>query len=570
MAATGKRASYRAALRVRDLRLVLSALLVDQIGGWAYSAALAIYVWDRTHSTGIVAVSALTRLLPVLLFSPYSGVLADRFERFRFMVGLDLLNVLWIGAAGLAIQMRAPLAVVLVLATLSALTDTPYRSAVSAVLPAVAGEDQLATANTLNGTIENLTILVGPPAGAILVSTVSAASAFYLNAASYAFAAYLVARCRTRSPGVDVTEGGHAGVLAQMGTGFRAITSSQMVLLLTVFCALDSFYCGLTKVFYVSMSVHVGTGAGGYGYLLSAFGVGGILAAFVTNRLASSSRLAPVIVSGMIGLYLPLAVQPALHSGAATAAFQVLGGAGMLVVDVVAITALQRAVPNDQLARVFGVFWALIIGAIALGSALAPLFLRWFGYPNALLVIAVAVMAVSVLSYPMLSRGDSRARQALEALLPRIRLLEGLGLFAAASRPVLERLAAAASEVEMAPGVAVVTEGEPADALYVLAEGQVRVTARGDNVREREIRQMTSPCYFGEIGVLEQIPRTATVTTVTSCRLLKLDGDEFRSAISESPASPTLVDGVRARLAVTHPQRRSMVPGPEPALGSPA
>lgn len=559
------RASYRAALRVRDLRLVLSALLIDQLGGWAYSAALTIYVWDRTHSTGLVAVSALTRMVPVLLFSPYAGVLADRLERLRLMVTMDLMNFVWVAAAAVAIQVHSPLAVVLVLATASALTDTPYRSAVSAVLPAVAGEDQLASANALNGTIANLTILAGPAIGALLISAGSPAAAFWLDAVTYLVAAFLVARCRTRSPGTDVTEGGRAGALAQMRSGLDAIVSSPTVLLLTALCALDSFYGGLTKVFFVSISLHVGTGPAGYGYLISAFGVGGLLAALVSNRLASFTRLAPVIVGGLAVLYLPLLVQPAISSPVLTAALQALAGGGMLVVDVVAVTALQRAVPQDHLARVFGVFWALIVGTISLGTVLAPLSLQWLGYAGGLTLFGAGVIGVAVACYPALYRADSRARQALTALLPKVTLLEGLQLFAAASRPVLERLARAATEVDLPAGTPVVTEGETADALYVLAEGDVRVSARGEAGLDREIRRMTAPCYFGEIGVLEHIARTATVTTVAPCRLLKIDGEEFLAAMSESPASPSLVEGVRARLAVTHPSRPVTVNAPPTA-----
>lgn len=547
------RSTYRAATRVHDLRMLLSSLLVNQIGGWAYSAALTIYVWDRSHSTGTVAAAALVRTVPVLLLSPYAGVLGDRFERVRLMVSLDLLNFVWIAAAGVAALTSAPVAWVLALATVSALTDTPYRSVVSAALPLAAGEKHLASANSLNGTIDNLTILVGPAVGAGLLALTSASNVFFLNAVTFLASAAFLSRMRQKQPAAGSTPGGRSGPLAVLAPGFRAVTGSPAVLLLTLFCALDSFYCGLTKVLYVSMSVDVGSGPNGYGYLLSAFGIGGVLAAGVTNRLASASRLAEVIVAGMAALYLPLFVQAWVSSPAVTAALQVIAGVGMLIVDVVAVTALQRAVPNDQLSRVFGVFWAIIIGAIALGSFLAPFALDAFGLDGTLILFGLGVVAVSVAGYPALHLADRAAARALSMLRPRLTILESMQIFAAASQPVIERLAAGADDVRYAAGAPIVVEGEPADALYVLTEGEVVVHTGSKGAADHEIRRMTAPCYFGEIGVLEHIPRTASVSAAGECTVLRIDGADFLTAVSESPASPSLVEGVRARLAVTHP-----------------
>jgi MFS family permease len=563
-----RRGSYRAALRRHDLRLALSALLVSQIGSWAYATALTVYIWDRTHSTGWVAAVALSSLLPALVFSPYGGVLADRFERRDFMIILDGLNTIWLVLLAVATLARGPLLLLILLSVMSSLTNTPYRSATAAALPTFAGEEQLAAANALNGSIDNLTILAGPALGALLLLLGPAWVVFLLDAATFAASALMLSRCTTRSGGARSAATERTGTLAQMALGFRVIGGSSTVLLLVGFCALDSFYAGLMKVLFVSISVHVGSGATGYGYLLTAFGVGGLLAAFVSNRLASADRLAPVVVGGMAALYLPLAAEAAVGAPAPAAILQVLAGAGMMVVDVVAITALQRSTQDEQLARVFGVFWAIIIGAISLGSLVSPFALHALGLHGALLLFGVGVTAVSVLAYPVLRASDRRSIARLTLLRPRIDVLQALGLFAAASRPVLERLAGAAQEITVAPGTAVIREGELADALYVILDGEVAVTARGESGIDRFIRRMGANTYFGEIGLLEDVPRTATVTAVGDCRLLRIEGDDFVSAISESPASPTLVDGVRTRLAVTHPHRPAPVAEKaQPAVG---
>ena len=77
---------YRDALRQRDFRLMVVAYVVDALGGWAYSVVLAVYVWDRTHSTQWLAAMASAGWLTSLLVGGYAGVLADRYERTRLMI----------------------------------------------------------------------------------------------------------------------------------------------------------------------------------------------------------------------------------------------------------------------------------------------------------------------------------------------------------------------------------------------------------------------------------------------------------------------------------------------------
>jgi CRP-like cAMP-binding protein len=122
---------------------------------------------------------------------------------------------------------------------------------------------------------------------------------------------------------------------------------------------------------------------------------------------------------------------------------------------------------------------------------------------------------------------------------------------------VLERLAAACTDVAFAAGTTIVREGEAADALYVLLEGSAEVTAHGEaGARgERMLRTMTAGAYFGEIGLLERIPRTATVTATQDCRCYRIDGEAFLQALTATPPAPALIEGARSRLALTHPSR---------------
>src|SRR5262249_51882566 len=156
-------------------------------------------------------------------------------------------------------------------------------------------------------------------------------------------------------------------------------------------------------------------------------------------------------------------------------ALEIVRGGGTLVVDVLAITALQRAVSDEVIARVFGVFFALVLGAISLGTIVTPPIVNGPGLHTALYVMSFVPLAIGLLGYPSLVRIDRAAAARFDELVPRIALLEQLGIFASASRPVLERLAAACVPIRVAAGKAIVTEGEEADALYVIVSGNVDV-----------------------------------------------------------------------------------------------
>jgi MFS family permease len=555
---------YRSALAARDLRLLFGGLVVSATGSWAYNVALLAFVYERTHSLGWIGASGLVRFVPALLFSTYGGVIAERTERVRLMIGADLLCALWQGGLAIVAATGAPVVLALVLVALTASTNVVYNPAVAATIPSVVGEDDLVAANALNGTIDNLVVIVGPAVGAALLLIGSPATAFAVNAGSFVLSAALVSRMRARSRPVDVTEEGTAGPLAQMAVGVRAILGLRAARTLVAFCALVSFVYGTDTVLLVAVSEHrLGTGPEGFGYLLAGLGIGGVAMAAFVNRLAASQRLAPIIITGVAGYCLPTALLALTHSPGLAFASEIVRGGSTLVVDVLAITSLQRAVAPEQLARVFGVFFAFVLGAISLGALIAPVLVDAVGLRDGLFVFALAPFVIGVAGYPSLLSIDREAAGRTRALAPRVAVLEGLGIFAAASRSVLERLAAAASEADFEPGVAIVREGDRAEFLYVLVEGELEVTASGEGGGpERVLRRMTAPSYFGEIGVLERIPRTATVTALTACQCLAIDGETLLDALTAAPPSATLMENARSRLAVTHPSREPTFAGP--------
>jgi len=551
------RTGYRLLLQNRDYRLLVGGLAISQIGSWAYNVALVVFVYDVTHSAGWVAAASVSRFLAALVASPFGGVLADRVERVRLMVRLDLVCLALQGLLAVVAALHWPVAAALALVIVTSIVGRGYDPAARAAAPAVVGEEHLALANSLQSAVENLSLVMGSAIGAGLLLLGPPPMVFAVNAASFGVSALLVARMRTRSRPGDASEGGTAGTLRQMAAGIRAFVGSPTVILLAGFSILASFVYGTDTVLFVLVSKQLlGTGSTGYGYLLGALGAGGIVMAAFMNRVAAGRRLGALITIGMAVYCLPTAFLPLVHVPALAALLEAVRGAGTIVVDVLAITAMQRMVSPKVVARVFGVFFALVLGAISLGALVTPLLLGLLGLDGTLLAMGLAIPALSVLAYPWIRALDLRARGQLAEIQPRLALLLGFEIFAGAPRGALEGLCRAAVEETVAAGSAIVVEGEEADDFYVLMAGEAEVGARGEADVERHLGVLSAPDYFGEIGLLERRPRTATVRATTPCTLLRIRGEDFLTALTSATLSPGALGLAQTRLARSHPSAR--------------
>lgn len=553
-------------LRRRDFRHLIAAMAVSNVGSWLYSTVLIVYVYQRTHAPIWVGLVTVGRMLPSVAFGPYAGVLAERFERIRLMVILDVLSAALMAALTGVVAAGGPVGVAVVLAAVASLPLRVYDPAVAAVTPELVGADDLAAANTVVEVVAQGAILIGPGVGAVLLVLGSPATAFALNAASFVWSAVTVSRIRARSTPVDVSEGGSAGVLRQVLVGVRTLAGAPAAAVLAGYSIGASFVYGTDTVLFVALARHrLGLGSGGFGALMAATGIGSILGALLVPRLSSRRRLGPFIVAGMAAYTLPTLVYLLRPDPAIGLAVQVVRGGGTMVLDVLAVTALQRSVPKETLARVFGAFFTFVMIAISVGALLAPLGLRAVGLDGTLVLAGAGLPALGLLGWPALAHMDRANLASLEAIEGRVRLLRAAALLESAPQAVLERLAGDATELAVEAGTAVVVEGEEADAFYLIDRGELAVSWHGEGAAERDLPPLGPGDYFGEIGLLEGVPRTATVRAVTDCRLLRVDGGSFLSALEGGLASPTLLEGAARRLALT-PARRPPT-APLPAAG---
>lgn len=547
-----------AALKHRDFRLLITSFAISFAGSWAYNVALAVWVFEQTGSAAWVGAATVGRFVPSLLFGAYGGVLAERFERVRLMATLDVMSTVLMTALALVAALEGPVLLAIVLAGMTSVTGIVYEPAAAAITPETVPETELAAANALRNMVDNIAIVAGPLLGALILLVGPPPVAFLANAATFALSAVVVTRMSVRSKPVDVTEGGTSGPLRQMLVGVRAIASSATAAILVTYSVIASFVYGVDTVqFLVLADERLGTGADGYGYLLAGLGVGGIAAASLVNRIAGWPRVGTVILAGMALYCLPTLLFLVIDDPLAAFAIQGLRGAGTLVVDVLAITALQRSLPSELLARVFGAYFTFVLLAISLGALLTPQVIEGLGLDASLWLAGAVLPAICALGWPWLRRMDEANVAHLAILEPRVLALEKLGILADATRPILERLADRATEVDVPAGSVVIREGDEADAFYVLLQGEMGVHTGSEAAVDQELPTMETGAYFGEIGLLERIPRTATVTSTLPSHLLRIAGDDFLDALTSAPASTSLLEGSRSRLARTHPNRPS-------------
>jgi predicted MFS family arabinose efflux permease len=543
---------YRGALRHRDFRVLMARYVTSGIGSWAYVVALVAFVYEQTGSATWVAAVSIARLAPMFFFSIYAGVLAERFERTRLMLVSDLSALVCMLGLVAVVLLEAPIWVAIAFSAITAVATIMEEPAVAALVPQIVGEDDLAAANGLFGIIANLNVIAGPAVGAVLLALTSAAGTFAVNAGTFAVAAALVAILGVRSTPTDVTGGGETGLLGQLTVGVRAIGEHRVAVILVAFGTLASFLWGVDTVLFPVLGDALGLGPNGFGYLLTGLGIGGVVAGTLVSRLSKQPRLAATIAASMVIFSIPTALLVVVDDPVVAFGLQVVRGGAVLVVEVLAITALQRTLPPDLISRVFGAVVALDVAAMVAGAAIAPILLANLGLDGTMSVLGIGIPVLVAATMPWWRRTDHEAVARLAELAPRVRMLEAMGIFTQASPAVLERLAAAATDVDLPAGTVIIHEGDPADALYVLAAGQVAVTS-GQGGSSRALATLAAPGFFGEIGLLQRIPRTATVTALSDVTLQRIDGASFLDALTTTPASPAFVESARLRLAGTIP-----------------
>jgi MFS family permease len=259
---------------------------------------------------------------------------------------------------------------------------------------------------------------------------------------------------------------------------------------------------------------------GAVGYLTAALGVGGLIGAFGAVTL-EGKRLAVPLGIALVFWGLPIAlVAPRPYLPAALLLLAVVGAANS-VEDVAGFTLLQRIVPDEVLSRVLGVVWGLAMAAVALGSIMAPLVVDALGPRAAFAVVGAILPVLTILVWRKLVAIDRKVTAPADELA----LVDGVPLFAPLSVVAKEHVAGRLTRIDVGAGDVIVRAGEAGDRFYVVADGELEIV---NGVHGRAGRGD----FFGEIALLRDVPRTATVRATAPTQLYALDRDDFLAAVT--------------------------------------
>ena len=533
-------ATARAVLRLPSLRRLIPAFLAFSITEWASWIALVVYAYARGGAAEAGVVAGLV-FIPSIVVAPAASTFGDRRPRAQVLVGAYAIVSLSMAGTAIALAVAPPVVAYLA-ATVAATSITLVRPAHAALMPEVAPTpDTLAVANAASGTVEGLGALIGPLLAGVLVGVAGPAAVYAAIAVLTlgSVVAVLPLGRRAASSQDIPTRPRATGLVAELGAGLLTVVRDRR--LLAVFAVLSGAIAllGAFNVLITIIAIDLlGGGESTIGYVAAIAGLGSVFGAALTGALMGRERLATVYVAAGALFAASVAIIGFGPETLVVLACVVLAGLGWAFVYVEALTLAQRLAGDDVMSRVFGVMESTMMASQALGALLVPVLIAAFGSMGAIVACGVLYGIVVAAAAPTLISADrlvpSRIRQ--------LHALRGVPMFGPLAAPVLERLATSSTTVDVAAGQAVVTAGEVGDRFYVILDGTLEVeTSVGAH------HPLGPGESFGEIALVRDIARTATVIAVTPTELLALDRGAFLEALTGQPRSRAMAEAETTR-----------------------
>lgn len=515
---------HQARTRVRLLHLSWGT---SAVATWTFQLALAVLAFQEAGVGGVGA-AGVASTLPAGLVSPLAGMLVDRLRRWDVVVGtLALRAVLTAGVLATAAA-DLPFALLLVLAAAENVVRTGHKPAHAALLlDAARSPDELARVNAVWAGLDNATFMLASLlVGAVLawqgagVAVGLAAGVFLLALlptlllARDAVPAY---RAAARGPGDAAGSGVRRGV-----AGVLAVLRDAEVRLVILLMAVGFTAVGMINVFVVVLAVDVfDLGEDGVGWLNAAWGVGGAAAAGVALRLLAGGRLPHGLAVGLLLLGVPVAVVGGWSDVGVGVAMIVLVGLGFGLVEAAGQSLLQRVSSDEVLGRTFALLGSAYLLCGGLGAVLVPLLLERLTVGESLLLTGAVVTVTTAACWPRLARLRRETTPAAADLV----LLRRVEVFGALPMLVVETMAVRTRHRHAERDEVVVRAGDPGTEFFVVVDGEVAVSDT-----PAPVPPLGAGDYFGEIALLLDTTRTATITATRPSDLLVLDREAFATA----------------------------------------
>ncbi|HWM17461.1 MAG TPA: MFS transporter [Microbacterium sp.] len=531
-----------------NLRRAQLSFLGAWTAEWAFTVALGIVAYNAGGALALGLVG-LVRMLPAAILAPLLSPIADRGRRERVLVVVSTVRGVVTAAAAVVAAVSGPAIVVYVLAVLSTIAATLFRPAHSALLPSLCRTGhELASANVVRGLLDSVATLIGPLLAAILLQFTDASVVFAVAAGASLWAAALLLRVRYDAPPRPAAASSPR-LIREAVEGVRAVVRSRGLQLILGLAAAQSLTRGALTVFSVVVAIEMlGTGEPGAGALMAAVGVGAVAGSLGASFLVSTGRLGGWFAVGVALWGLPLALIGVFPQEAAALCLLAFVGVGNALIDVAGFTLIARIAPDEVLARVFGVLESLVAVSIGVGAILASAAIGWFGLQTALIVIGLVCPILAVVSLRWLQSLD----RSVDDLDADIGLLQRVPMFRTLPLPSIEQLARGLESVAVPAGEVVFTQGDLGDRYYVIQSGEADVVGDG-----RVVAALGPGEGFGEIALLRDTRRTATVIARSDLELRALASERFLSVVlgytASAQAAATSVDDRLERYSPREP-----------------
>jgi hypothetical protein len=543
-------------MRIRDtlaqtlanpaLRGLQASWLIGIAAEKAYLVAILVFAYE---AGGVVAVGIFTMLasLPSGLLGPVLSSVAESFAPARALLGLHFGRAIVVGAAAIAVIADVGIGIIVAATIAEGILTRQHTATTRALLPALARTpDELVASNGVTSLVEGVGSLIGPIVVGVLLLVGGPGLGLAAPALAYLLAAAVVLTInvpRTVRSGAEPAAV-RARLMDTVG-GFRALVAYRTAGVLVGLFLAQVVVRGALTVLLVSTAFELlGIGDSGVGYLNSAIGAGGLIGALLAMAVAANRTLSRTFTVSLALWGAPIAVVGMIaHPTVAFAMAGVIGAANASI-DVSGYTLLARAVPNDARGRCFGVLHSLVGIGVAAGALVAPLLIQALGLQLALVVTGLILPLCALAGYGAVSRAEAGA------IVPEreLKVMGTIPMFAPLPLTALEDVARALVPVEYGAGTRVITQGEPGDCFYLIASGEVEVVHDGH--RETTLGAGDG---FGEIALLSDRPRTATVQVVERMDGYRLPREPFLEAVTGNASSVVAADELVARrLAEIH------------------
>lgn len=528
----GRLSVLREALSSSRLRRVLVAYFVFNLAEWANWIALLVWAFDRDGVRGASAI-ALVQLVPAALLAPVAAQALTRLSpgsALRLGYASQALTQLGLGAALLA---GAPYGVVAGAAVLYSVAMTLARPAHHTVVPDLCETTgQLTASNAASGMTESAANIAGPLVSGLVVALWAPGSLVVVMGVATVGAALGVGWGLQRASadvGAEDDSDSHPPVPAPARAGIRDVLADPSARVLTVMVAAEYVLVGMMDILLVVLALDVlDLSDAGPGLLNSALGIGGLVGAAFTFTLIGRQRLGPALLLGALAAGFAFAASGLLSLTVPVMVLLAVSGAGKLFFDVTCRTFVQRLLPDRLLTAVFGLTEALMMAGLAVGSLAAPLLVHAVGARTAFLVAGSFLPVVALALAVRLRRMDAACAVPTDV----VDLLRSVPVLSLLPGRIVERMAMEATAVAGAPGEALVTEGEQGRHFFVVADGTLEVS-RGDE----ELRTLGHGDWFGELALLRDVPRTATVTSLGPSSLWMIEREAFLASVGATAAT---------------------------------